>query len=119
MAFITECRLCGGSAPNHDHDKCAEDYGKRIERKILDWFLSHPDQPLPQVLREELKGAKWKAYEDYLARVKKRTEIDQKAARYGKQIEAKLQKAGDAAIEKLDSDFQVKVSVECVLVPRF
>jgi hypothetical protein len=68
MARVTECRFCGQTTCNHDHDKCAEDFGKRIENQILKHNRRTPGSPLPKATREAMKSDQWKWYQDYLGR---------------------------------------------------
>ena len=120
MAHIVNCRFCHGHSINHDHDGCAERFGKMIEGKILTFCIRNPHKPLPKEIVGLMGGVKWKAYGEYLERVKKHNETIRKLKKYAKIFETRLQKIANNGIQRMDPEFQISVvKVVCTPVPRF
>ncbi len=121
MACIVKCAFCGHDACDHDHDGCAKDYGEELKQWMLDWYTRYLDEPLPADFRKRFKrfrGEKWRAYQEYLGRLKERAETEKKRFLYAAEIQGALQLVGDQKIRKLDPDFQVRVSVICTPIPK-
>ena len=121
MARVTTCRFCNRTSINHDHDTCAENFGTRLKGRILAWSITHPDKPLPQRLRAELGSQKWSYYQEYLGRLKEEAEVRRKACTYADRIRRELQRIGQAKMQRMNSGYQVQVSVsvKCTPVPRY
>lgn len=74
MSIIVRCRFCRENSLGHDHDDCAKKYGEGLKRRMTDHFEKDPTAKLPDEIREEMQGDKWKWYLEYKDRKRKEEE---------------------------------------------
>jgi len=67
---------------------------------------------------DKFKDGRWKAYQEYLLRLKGYAETKKKCEELTSRVQDRLQLEGNRIISVFDPDFQVTVSVICTPIPK-
>ncbi|MEK7184761.1 MAG: hypothetical protein AAB683_01330 [Patescibacteria group bacterium] len=76
MAYHVDCRFCGKTAMNHDHDDCASRFGDQAYKIVRALIESNQDKMLSDFLEKKRNSKKWQYYLDYLRRKGKSLEVE-------------------------------------------